>query len=419
MCDDELIAHVTDLASHYRAEVARLAEELEQRRTQGWRQGIKELAQQHRSKGWQYVASEQQLLRWRNARELPHLSMAQTASGGWRQLVKELALQRSLSSRRAEPGIANASKPSCAARLAVEEALYHRWRRHAGALACDLRGTGPSGGFCLHGGQRKSGGNHMMAQALAEVLSQLFANATVLDVGAGLGQYGSHFAAHAPSVRWFGVDGAENIEWATGGRVRFVDIADGLPAPLRREYDWVMSIEAAEHVPRANEAALMHTLVAHAHRGVVLSWAGLGHQAGLNHANCQSREYVACAMMGLGMLPDRDLTLSLSAAALRGKSPLPWLRGALAVYRPASESALAAAATGLGTPAELAALRRHLAFPLPTSQFGRRYRAFTSRHCGYEQDGCNSTRFPCRQPWITPCAPRTSTRSNLEWPPLP
>ena len=332
-----------------------------------------------------------------------------------RQIQAELLAD---SVRPAERGDIDAIIPeertNCTARLEAEETNYIRWRRHAGALACDLSGSGPSGGFCLNSGQRKRGGNHMMAHALADLLAELLVNATVLDVGAGLGQYGQYFESHAPSVRWTGIDGAENIELVTGGRVGFADIADGLPPALRRRFDWVMSIEAAEHVPRVNEAALMHALVAHARHGIILSWAGLGHEAGLNHANCQSREYVTCAMAALGMFPDASLTRRLADAAVQGKASLPWLRGSLGAYRPTHESV---ATPGKAASAEVASLRRHMGFPLPTAQFGARYEAFTRRHCGYERHGCNATRFPCRQPWITACTHHSTSRSTSRRPP--
>ena len=38
------------------------------------------------------------------------------------------------------------------------------------------------------------------------------------DFGAGAGLYGRYFAKHAPTVRWVGVDGADNVEVATDGQ---------------------------------------------------------------------------------------------------------------------------------------------------------------------------------------------------------
>jgi hypothetical protein len=55
----------------------------------------------------------------------------------------------------------------------------------------------------------------------------------VVDLGCGQGQYGRYFRRHAPSVEWLGVDGAEGVEFATGGFVRFADLSNGLPSSLQ------------------------------------------------------------------------------------------------------------------------------------------------------------------------------------------
>lgn len=46
-------------------------------------------------------------------------------------------------------------------------------------------------------------------------------------------------------------------------QVLFADLTEQLPWALRRPFDWTMSIEVAEHVPRQHEAVFVHSLVAH------------------------------------------------------------------------------------------------------------------------------------------------------------
>lgn len=83
-----------------------------------------------------------------------------------------------------------------------------------------------------------------------------------------------YFAAHDPTIRWLGLDGGEGVERATNYTVKFADLAAGLPAFVRRrKWDWVMSIEVAEHVPAGNESRFVHNVVSQAQKGVVLSWA--------------------------------------------------------------------------------------------------------------------------------------------------
>jgi len=143
-------------------------------------------------------------------------------------------------------------------------------------------------------------GLELSEQSFSAALARLFVNASLLDLGCGVGAYGRYFRQHAPTVQWTGVDGSEGIEEYTKQLVRFADLAaDGLPRTLRRPWDWTLSVQVAEHIPPRAEPAFMHTLAVHAQRGVVLQWAHLG-QHGLMHANCQSPRYVACAMRFLG-----------------------------------------------------------------------------------------------------------------------
>ena len=44
-----------------------------------------------------------------------------------------------------------------------------------------------------------------------------------------------------------GLDGAEGVEEATNGLVRFADLTEGLPLFARKPWGWGMSIEVAEH----------------------------------------------------------------------------------------------------------------------------------------------------------------------------
>ncbi|KAK7004452.1 hypothetical protein BgiMline_005973, partial [Biomphalaria glabrata] len=53
--------------------------------------------------------------------------------------------------------------------------------------------------------------------------------------------------------------------------VRFLDLTAphyGLPI-----YDWILSIEVAEHIPAKFEEIYLDNLVRHAREGIILSWA--------------------------------------------------------------------------------------------------------------------------------------------------
>ena len=216
------------------------------------------------------------------------------------------------------------------------------WRRAAGMLSCLRTNSGPTGGFCQFIATVRKKTNECIAKRLAAELTDLFADSSVLDVGCGLGQYGDFFANRSSSVRWLGVDGSEGIEDFTRGRVRFADLAEGIPPALARlgPWDWTMSLEVGEHVPTLGEPMFMHNLIAHARKGVILSWAA-PFQGGRNHVNCQPEAYVKCALYQLGMASDDELEKRLRATVPKSPKNSPaaarecsWLRRTLMAFRP-------------------------------------------------------------------------------------
>eukprot|EP00966_Prymnesium_polylepis_P231227 5350958-Prymnesium_polylepis.1 len=96
-----------------------------------------------------------------------------------------------------------------------------------------------------------------------------------------------------------------------------------------------MSIEVAEHVPRASEATFVHALLRWARQGVILSWAPppIKHQrAGHHHVSCQNNEYVRCALGLLGLEQDLDLQRRMRDALLRSQECL-WLVPSIMAFR--------------------------------------------------------------------------------------
>lgn len=332
------------------------------------------------------------------------------------------------------------------ARLLVLEEAAARWRKEVGQLSCRYLGVGPSGGFCLDPKKKLSGDAGCLPKGLAMQLGVLFSNSSVLDFGAGAGMYGRYFARHAPSVRWVGVDGAEGVEEATEGHVRFAELTDPLPSWIRAlgvspppssaahtnmqaasssattssfmassfmapSWDYVMSLEVGEHVAREREAYFVHNLASSARRGIVLSWARLG-QGGTDHVNCQSTAAIACAMRLLGWQRDAPTQQRLRAMIGRHAHDCGWLRTSLQVFRP----------TPCPTPpppksggAVTSSSGRHGAplCPLPaaaTREFVASYLEATRASCPYVRDGCNTTRF--KYDWGREAQAMTMTRDD-------
>ena len=156
-------------------------------------------------------------------------------------------------------------KSSCSAKLTAVEKAANDARKEVGVRSCRKLRRGPTGGYCLRKDKPNRGGNDCLSPQLAAALAShafVGTSVTVLDLGAGIGQYGTFFRSHAAAshINYIALDGAENIEESTKGLVRFADLTDGLPRDVRAlpRVHWAMSLEVAEHVPRSGEPRFLH-----------------------------------------------------------------------------------------------------------------------------------------------------------------
>ena len=90
---------------------------------------------------------------------------------------------------------------------------------------------------------------------------------SILDLGAGVGQYGHALRSLDSGTRWMGFDGSGNVEEMSDGLVGFGDLT--IPLALPRA-DYVMSLEVAEHVSHEHEAAVIRNLHVHNCVGIIL-----------------------------------------------------------------------------------------------------------------------------------------------------
>ena len=113
----------------------------------------------------------------------------------------------------------------------------------------------------------------------------LLGEQSVVDIGAGAGQYGAFFGAcSGRRPKWSGFDGALNVEAISatgppGAFTRHVDLCDANVDVGR--HDWAMSLEVAEHLPSHCLPGFIALFNRSARVGVVLSWGqdqrGRGH----------------------------------------------------------------------------------------------------------------------------------------------
>lgn len=137
-------------------------------------------------------------------------------------------------------------------------------------------------------------------------------DASVGDFGAGSGHYAS-WLNDTGLVTAFAFDGSPDIELVTKGTVLGADL--GRPLALWRKFDWVVSLEVAEHIPPDLSGPYLRNLDAYATAGVVLSWARPGLQ-GLGTANPRSeQEALDLIRQHTSLYVDGELTAKLRAAS--------------------------------------------------------------------------------------------------------
>jgi len=186
---------------------------------------------------------------------------------------------------------------------------------------CDGQKTSLTGGFCLTV-KNHIGGNWMVDTDLGNHLrDNLFNGMSVVDLGAGLGHYGKIFREEGSPVKsWVGFDGAMNVESATDGLVRFMDLTQPHPADERPcvKGDWVLSLEVAEHIPPQFTDHFIRNLRCSCRNGAVVSWAVPAQTGGLGHVNCKEEKDAIAAMERWGFVVDREASEAAQAAASMG-----------------------------------------------------------------------------------------------------
>ncbi|XP_041367621.1 uncharacterized protein LOC121382174 [Gigantopelta aegis] len=185
-------------------------------------------------------------------------------------------------------------------------------------------GVSASGGWCRTASS-STGGNHIHDRPLAEDLSKFFEGKAVASFGDGPGDYKKYIDSTKRLRLYDAYDGAPYCKETSGGVVEFLDLTApqyGLPL-----YDWIMSLEVAEHIPSMYEGIYIDNIARHAKEGIVLSWAVPG-QGGLSHVNNRPLDYVKKVLYEKGFAHDPESSKRLQTVATLG-----WLRANTNVYR--------------------------------------------------------------------------------------
>lgn len=132
-------------------------------------------------------------------------------------------------------------------------------------------------------------------------LEPLLRNKTVLDLGCGNGGF-LKVAKDFCMVK--GYDNYPNVKENTDGLGDNADLSQVQNLGL---YDWVVSFEVGEHIPREFENNFFINIARHAREGAIISWAE-EEQPGDGHINCRSRYFVEKYMRRANFLKDTLFT---------------------------------------------------------------------------------------------------------------
>ena len=167
---------------------------------------------------------------------------------------------------------------------------------------------------------------HRFDKKLSEALAQFFISEkaqSVVDLGCGTGEYVKVLLKH--NLYSEGYDGSPDIFQISGGVAHVADLSQ--PVALGREFDWVLSLEVGEHIPKRYEQTFIENIHRHNKKGVVLSWAVKG-QSGLGHCNTQNNDYIKSIFARYGYVNDIQ-----AETALRKQSTFSWFKNTIMVFR--------------------------------------------------------------------------------------
>jgi SAM-dependent methyltransferase len=150
---------------------------------------------------------------------------------------------------------------------------------------------------------------------------------SILDIGCGLGEYCDKFIEAGMYCE--GYDGNPHTEAFTNGKYKVLDFSESVD--LGRTFDWVISLEVGEHIPREFENNFFGNIERHAAKGAIISWAVEG-QDGLGHVNCRNNDYVKTIMYTHGFRP-----IYTAERFLRNSISLSWFKNTIMAFEKISK----------------------------------------------------------------------------------
>jgi len=146
---------------------------------------------------------------------------------------------------------------------------------------------------------------------------------TLLDLGCGPAFYVSNIINEGISCEAY--DGNPNTPELTKGLAQVKDLS--VDFDLGKTYDFVLSLEVGEHIPKDFEDVFINNVLKHSHKYVLLSWA-IPKQGGDGHFNEQPNYYIIDKITSLGFEFDEDIS-----QGLRSSAKARWFKNTLMLFK--------------------------------------------------------------------------------------
>ena len=124
---------------------------------------------------------------------------------------------------------------------------------------------------------------------------------SVVDFGCGCGGYSEFLRNKGFYVECY--DGNPDTPKNTNYMCKVCDLSEKIE--LDKKFDFVLSLEVGEHIPKKYEKTFIDNIHRHNERGVIISWATLNpYQDGIGHVNNQDNKYIIDCFTKLGYVHD-------------------------------------------------------------------------------------------------------------------
>ena len=168
-----------------------------------------------------------------------------------------------------------------------------------------------------------AGNPHKIDVGLMEAFPQIFEkDSTVVDLGCGNADYIKKLIESGFKCEAY--DGNLNTPQITDGIGKVLDLSERFD--LDKKFDYVISLEVAEHIPKEYEETYINNLIRHTNCYLIISWAVKG-QGGDGHVNEQNEDYVFNLFKEKGMMYQKEVS-----EALRKVSQLSWFKNTIFVF---------------------------------------------------------------------------------------